>query len=247
MISTAPSKYFVATSQVLPQVFVILFSLSSLYTLFFSPLFKITKVECYQDVETSCQNNFVLSEVHDSIGQNLFRFDAQVAADRIRRGDPTIRSLEYKKVLPGTIILQIQSVYPTLALGTIGSESLLVLDTDFRIIKSSKGNPNVPIVLYNKPLSLRVGERISDDSLRTQLLACLKIVNNIPGSKNCMVSDNGLTVLLEDGVTSAIFTSARNLDEQLSALHTTRSGATISGSHPVIDVRYQQPIIKGNN
>ena len=62
-----------------------------------------------------------------------------------------------------------------------------------------------------------------------------------------MVSDSGLTVLLEDGVTSAIFTSARDLDEQLSALHTTRSGATISGSNPVIDVRYQQPIIKGNN
>lgn len=247
MISIAPSKYFVATSQVLPQVLVILFSLSSLYALFFSPLFKITNVECYQDVETSCQNNFVLSEARDSMGQNLFRFDSQVAAEHIRRGDPTIRSLEYKKVLPGTIILEIQSVYPTLALGTVGSDSLLILDTDFRIIKSYKGNPNVPIVLYNKSLSLRVGERISDDALRAQLLACLKIVNNLPGSKNCIVSDSGLTVLLEDGVTNAIFTSARDLDEQLSALHTIRSGATISGSNPVIDVRYQQPIIKGNN
>ncbi len=247
MISNAPSKYFVATSQVLPQILVILFSLSSLYALFFSQLFKITKVECYQDVETSCQNNFVLSAANDSLGQNLFRFDTVAAADRIKRGDPTIRSLEYKKVLPGKIIIQIQSVYATLALGTEGSNSLLILDTDFRIIKSLEQDPNVPIVRSNKSLSLRVGERIEDNSLRTQLSACLKIVSNIPGSKICKVSDDGLWVTLEDGITLAIFTTARDLGEQLSALHTIRSGITISGSSPVIDVRYLQPIIKGNN
>jgi len=100
MILSAPSKYFVATSQVLPQILVILFSLSSLYLLFFSPIFKITKVECYQDVETSCQNSFVIAAANDSLGNNLFRFDTQVALDRIRRGDPTIRSLEYKKFSP---------------------------------------------------------------------------------------------------------------------------------------------------
>lgn len=247
MILQTPSKYFVATSQVLPPILVILFSLTSLYALFFSPLFKVTKVECYQDLNESCQNGFVLAEVGESLSENLFLLDEHELGGRIMRGDPTIRALEYRKVLPGTLILQIQTVYPTLALGIEGSSSLLILDTDFRIIKSTDADPNVPIVRYNKSLSLRVGERIGDDALRSQLSACLKIVGNIPGSKNCMVEGGGLTVLLEDGKTNAIFTTARDLDEQLSALHTIRQGVTISGSNPVIDVRYQQPIIKGNN
>lgn len=247
MILQTASKYFVATSQVIPSIIAILLSLSTLYVLFFSPFFKIAQVECYQDVRDTCQNGFVLSAASESIGSNLFRFDTVASGDLIRKGDPTIRSLEYKKVLPGTLILQIQSVYPTLALGTEGSTSLLILDPDFRIIKSSQDNPNVPIVLYNKPLSFRVGERISDDDLRSQLAACLTIVNELPGTKNCVVDGDGLTVLLEDGKTSAIFTSARSLDAQLSALHTIRTGVTISGNRAVIDVRYLQPIIKGNN
>ncbi|GAB4027415.1 MAG: hypothetical protein Fur0011_5440 [Candidatus Microgenomates bacterium] len=247
MILQTPSKYFVATSQVLPPILVILFSLISLYALFFSSLFNITQVKCYQDFNESCQNSYVLAEANKSLSENLFLLDESELGGRIMRGDPTIRTIDYKKVLPGTLILQIQTVYPTLALGIEGNSSLLILDADFRIIKSTDADPNVPIVRYHKPLSLRIGERIGDDALRSQLSACLKIVGNIPGSKNCLVEDSALTVLLEDDKTNAIFTTQRNLDEQLSALHTIRSGVTISGSKPVIDVRYQQPIIKGNN
>lgn len=246
MILPTPSKYFVATSQLLPPILVILFSLTSLYALFFSPLFQVTKVECYQDLNESCQNSFVLAEANQSLSDNLFLLDEHTLGARIMRGDPTIRALEFKKILPGTLILQIQTVYPTLALGIEGSR-LLILDTDFRIIKSTDTDPNVPIVRYNQSLSLRVGERIADDTLRSQLAACLQIVDNIPGSKNCIVEGDRLTVLLEDEKTNAIFTTQRDLDEQLSALHTIRQGVTISGSKTMIDVRYQQPIIKGNN
>lgn len=247
MILQTTSKYFVATSQLLAPLLAIILSLTSLYILFFSSVFKITKVECYQDVMGTCQNEFVLAEASNAIGSNLFLSDTDTSIARIKSGDPTIRELEYQKVLPGTLILQIQSVYPTLALGTMAEESLLVLDSDWRIIKSTRDNPNVPIARYDKPLSLRVGEKISDESLRTQLSACSKIVNAIPGSNNCAISEDGLVVLLEDGKTNAIFTSSRSLDEQLSALHTVRTGVTISGSKVVIDVRYQQPIIKANN
>lgn len=247
MILQAYSKYFVATSQVLPPIIVTLLSISALYVLFFSTLFNITKVECYQDVGEVCQNSFVIAEASSALGQNLFRFDDTAAGDIIRRGDPTIRSLEYQKILPGTLILQIQSVYPTLALGTEGSTNLLILDTDFRIIKSSDVNPNVPVVRYYNSLSLRVGERLADETLRKELSACLKIISSLPGSSNCNLTKDALKLTLDDSQTTAIFTSERDLDEQLSALHTIRTGVTISGSGVVIDVRYQQPIIKGNN
>ena len=247
MISQAYSKYFVATSQMLPHVFVILLSISSIYFLLFSAFFKITAIECYQDVDAPCQNSFIISQIDHAIGQNIFRFDAESTMDIIRRGDPTIRSLEYKKNLPGTLTLQIQTVFPTLALGTEGNSSLLILDADFRIIKSTNNNPNVPTVIYDQPLSFRVGERVADESFRQQLKACLKIAINISGTNNCKLSGDALTALLEDGKTSVVFTTKKNLDEQLSALHTILSGVTISGSDVVIDVRYQQPIIKGNN
>lgn len=247
MISLPQSKYYVATSQVLTPLIVIFIALATLYALFFSPIYKINKVKCHQDMEESCQNDFVVSALSEAIGHNLFLFDATTLISLIQRGDPTIRSLEYKKILPGTLELQIQSVYPTLALGAEGSSSLLILDTDLRIIKTTSDNPNVPIARYHKPLSLRVGERIVDEQLRQLLQACLTIIANIPGSNNCVLSDNSIALLLEDEKTQAVLTTERDLDQQLSALHTIRQGVTISGSKAVIDVRYQQPIIKGNN
>ncbi len=247
MISNPASKYFVATSQFLLPTAAIALSIATIYLTFFSSYFKITDIECYQDVDEPCQNGFLLKDQDQFLGQNIFLLDTEAMAQRLKKGDPTIRSLEYIKTLPGKLTLQIQSVYPSLALGTQGSEDLLILDSDYRIIKSSKESSNVPVIRYDQELSIRVGERIEQEELRTILSACQKIAAQVPGTTSFTIKDGGIQVILPPGDTQAIFTTTRDLDAQLSALHTIREGVTISGSGTVIDVRYLQPIIKDSS
>ncbi len=247
MISNPASKYFVATSQYLLPTAVIALSIATLYLTFFSSFFKVTKIDCYQDVGEPCQNGFLLKDQDRFIGKNIFLLDTAQEVARLKKGDPTIRSIDYTKTLPGQLTLQIQSVYPTLALGTLGSDNLLILDSDYRLIKSSQVSFNVPVISYDKELTIRVGERIENEELRALLNACLKIATKVTGTTTFSLKDKSITADLPPGGTQALFTITRDLDEQLSALHTIREGVTISPSGTVIDVRYLQPIIKDSS
>lgn len=244
MISNPASKYFVATSQFLLPTTVIVLSIATIYFALFSSFFKVTKIDCYQDVSEPCQNGFLLKDQDRFIGKNIFLLDTAEEVARLKKGDPTIRSIDYTKTLPGQLTLQIQSVYPTLALGTLGSQNLLILDSDYRLIKTSAASSNVPVVTYDKELSLRVGQMLENEELRELLNACLKIASEIAGTTTFSLKDKSITADLPPGGTQAVFTITRDLDEQLSALRTIREGVTISPSGTVIDVRYLQPIIK---
>ncbi len=243
-ISSTPSKYFVATSAYLLPLSVLVGSALLVYFLYFSSYFQIKKLTCMQDVNEPCQNAYLLAELDQFAGQNLFLANTEVAKQRLLQGDPTLRTLTYKKTLPHTLSLELQSVYPTLALAVTGLQAYLTLDSDLRLIKASPVLPNVPLVRANQPISLRLGERVEDERLRALLLACLELAHRLPGTTTFTLSAGDITALLDDGVTRALFTLERDLESQISALHATRAGVTISFSRPLIDLRFTQPIIK---
>lgn len=248
MISLVNSKYFVATSQFVAPFLVLVTSVTALYFMYFSHYFQLKKIECFQDVGETCQNGHLMAEHNQLVGNNLLRLDLESMRERILRADPTIRQLQYKKILPNTLVINIQSVYPTIALGVSGSEELLVLDNEYRLIKKTMTFPNVPIVsLKDKSITLAVGNTLSDDTLRTILNTCLALASNLTSSTLYEVTNNDITVSLEDSGTKAMFTTLRPIEDQLSALHAIRSDATILNKGSLIDLRYHQPIIKSDN
>lgn len=248
-MTTSPhsSKYFVATSEYLVPIITLVLALAAIYTLYFSPVFKVSQILCTQDVSESCQNTHLLAEHNHFLGHNLFLLNLNDVKTRALQADQTIREIKYQKTLPSTLVIDVQSVYPTLALGTVGVDRLFVLDDDYRVIKTSTEYPHVPVVLTANSLSHQVGERLGDDLLRLQLSTCLAIAKSIPGTTKFLLNERDITVELEGGALSALFTTERPLDTQLNALHAVRQGVTISNRGVVIDLRYQQPIIKNHN
>lgn len=232
-----------ATLDLLKPIGIIAFSLSLLYCLYFSNVFKITTVHCVQDVGEECQNDFVKAELNTVLSQNIFLLDENLLSTQLYAGDPTIRLLTIQKSLPSTISVDVQSVIPTLALSTPGSDRILVLDSQYRIIKSAMNDPNVPLMLYDQDLALRLGQKIDDPHVSKLLSAVLTLTQAFPISRQVRVKGDTLSLNLENNRT-ALFTITSGLDAQIAALQSLRNNATIPEETAEIDLRYTQPVLR---
>lgn len=240
------SKYFVATLETLKPLTTLALSLSLLYLLYFSPVFRVQRLQCVQDVGEPCQNEFVLAELNALANQNLFLVDSSQFQQRALAGDATISRLRLVKQLPETLTLVIESVSPVLALSPAGSDRLLLLDDQFRVIKAVTTDPNLPYAIYNAPLSLRQGQTITEPSLRTLLSSVLTLTHAFPPSRRVILRDNLLILTLPDS-RHALFTTTKSLDLQIAALRSLLQNATIPPATLEIDVRYSQPVLRSQS
>lgn len=237
------SKYFVLTLSYLIPIGIIALCAGSIYIMLFSSYFQVRQIECQQDVAESCQNQFVTSELETLKGQNLFLLSDHELRTRLMQGDPTIREITLVKTIPNKVTLNVQSVYPVIALSTQDSSSHLILSDDYVVIRTSQSNPNIPIARYDQPLSLRVGQKIEDQDLRQILSACVELASAFPGTTEITITGRDLGIRLNRGQ-SAVFTINRPVDEQIIALRTILLDATIREGATQFDVRYKQPIIR---
>lgn len=237
------SKYFVATLDLLKPIGVTLASFGLIYLLFFSRFFQVTSVTCVQDVGEECQNDFVKAEINTLFSNNLFLLNEVAVIERLYSGDPTIRQVNISKSLPGSINVDIQSVIPTLALSTPQSDRILVLDSEFRIIKAVATDPNVPVLIYDQDLSLRLGQKIEDKLVIDLLNATLALTQAFPVSRQVRVQGKTLSLNLERELV-ALFTINTTLAPQIAALQSLRNNATIPEETAEIDLRYSQPVLR---
>lgn len=239
------SKYFVATLDLLVPVGIIIFSLSILYFLFFSPFFAVKNITCMQDVGQTCENEFLLAEVAGFKGKNLFLLSTGEITQHLLSGDKTIRSITIGKTLPGNLSLTVQSAHPRLALTTAAVDKIFLLDDSYRVIQTTPTDPHVPVVVFDQPLSLRVGQSIEDPSLTKLLNYSLEIAQKIPGTTKLIIQGHDLQIKLSSGIL-AIFTSDSDISPQISALQAVVGTSTITDGVTQIDVRYAQPVLRHN-
>lgn len=237
------SNYFVITVRYLIPLGIITLCIGLVYVLLFSTYFNITHIECEQDVDDPCQNQFVTAELDALNGQNLFMLSEIEVSNRLMQGDPTIREIKMKKTIPNKLEVTVQSVYPVIALATSDNSPHLILSSDYVVIKTTLASPNVPIARYDQPLSLRVGQRIEDKDLRQLLTSVVEISRAFPGTTEVTITGRDLEVRLNRGQT-AVFTINRGVSEQIIALRTVLLDATIAEGATQFDVRYKQPIIR---
>ncbi|TXH03715.1 MAG: hypothetical protein E6R05_03005 [Candidatus Moraniibacteriota bacterium] len=242
-MNLATSKYFVATKELVPPLLTIIASISCIYLLFFSTYFQITDTRCRQDDEDTCQNNHISSQLNTLIGQNIFLVNTNSLENTILNADPTIRTLSFKRNLPGNLTLEMYTVYPLVALTLPQSETLFVLDSNFRVIKSTSKNPNIPVFVYDQNISLRQGQLIEDPLLTNYLKKTLELAEYIPGLSKVTLINYALKVELPNRVI-VLFTTEKPILEQYNALQVITQNATIPLQGTEIDLRYKQPIIR---
>ena len=243
----ATSRYLVITRDIIIPVVTLLGILVSIWVIFFSRVFAISDIVCTADYKP-CENGSVQVEVEKAKGNNLFRYDPRGLEERLAKGDFMIKSVKIDKKLPGTLEISTISVNPTVSFRLVGSSgSWVVCDDKGRVIGVRDNDPNVPTILVSSLLTVRVGQVLDGEKYQSaENLAVSLSKSSIEYTSIALLDEISLSVGLKTGQT-ALLTTTRDIDTQLSALHAILLDATIKKeTYKTIDVRFSQAILRQN-
>jgi hypothetical protein len=159
--------------------------------------------------------------------------------------EPQAAQVDVSVKLPDTLEIQFRSqeLLANIKVATV-SASLIVSKDHVVVGQSLKGHPHLPDIIYPQAAGLRIGDRISDSTLSFGLrLITLLSQSFINTSQISLLSDRLITVTLAEGKT-ALFTTHYDLTRQVTSLQLILSKSTIATDYPVIDVRYEQPVLR---
>ncbi len=163
---------------------------------------------------------------------------------KLTAGDFTIREATISKKLPGTLTVDLQSVYPVAAVSVSGVDSKwLVFDAKYRVIGLRKTDPNVPTVLLESPPAFRVGEQAVDPALVQALDLSVLIGREIPTVKTISLTGDTLTLALGGGKI-ALMSVAKDSLTQIRTLQAILQANTMSLGSRTIDVRFNKPVLR---
>ncbi len=239
----AKAKYFLLTIDFFGPLAIIIFVLLLLWLLFFSPLFKVSQVQCQLD-HLPCPESALLVEIERVKSQNIFRFDTSAFAQRLTSADFTIRQANIKKILPQTLSFELSSVYPVVAIKQVHISEWVIFDDSLRLIRSMSTDPNVPTLIISTPLTLRVGEAPADTELRSLLSLTRTLHRDLPESSSITLTDDALSINFDGKPYQALLSTSGDLSAQIRSLQAILAGATIDQGVRIIDVRFSQPVLK---
>lgn len=243
VFSPASSKYLVFTADYLLPTFISLGVILLGYFVLYSSFFKISTITCSTDYQ-ECANPSVIAELDKLKGQNIFTLKISEISEKLTSGDFTIREVVLTKQLPGIIKLDLQSVYPVVALQVIGDPTWVVMDSNFRVIGTRDSEPNVPTVIVQSPLSLVVGKVPDDELIKGTLALARRLADELFSVKTITLIDaDTIELALSSGV-KAIFTPKKDELVQLRSLQVILSDATIMTGVKTIDVRFGRPVLR---
>jgi len=237
------SKYLVITLDYLLPLLVTLLVLFGTWLALFSPLFQVTNFECQQDFQP-CDNPMILAELNKNLGENIFRFKSAFLIHKLTSGDYTIRTATVARILPNTLVVDLQSVYPTVALKLLsGGDEWLVLDTRFRVIGKRELDPNVPTVLVDTLPAFRAGQKLEDPNLLSACTLARTLSDQLPGVKTIELSGETIKLTLDSGKL-ALLTTTKDQLAQIHVLQAILSDSTITSGVGTIDARFAQPVLR---
>ena len=239
----AKSKYLVITADYLLPFFLSGLIIFLFYLVIFSPVFRVTQITCSLDYG-ECSDPSVISELDKLKGQNIFRLQPDSLRSKLTSGDFTIREVSMKKTLPDQINIELESVYPVVALQVVGDQSWVVLDPQFRVIATRNADPNVPTVIVPGPLVLTVGKPVTDPVIVQTIKLALSLSSELISVKSItMVDENTIHITLDSGIV-AVFNPKIDESRQLKTLQVVLAGGTITKGVRTIDVRFLQPVLR---
>ncbi len=237
------SKYILITTDYLLPLAICLGIIALGYLALFSPFFQIKTVTCTLDYQV-CTDPSLLVELENQKGQNILRFRPERLESRLTSADFTVREAVITRSLPDTLNVQLQSVYPAVALKIVGEDTWIVLDPTLRVIGKRTSDPNVPAVIVPGTLTVTVGKRPEGDSVIKALELTLRLSSELVEVKTLtLVDDNTIEILLPTGL-RALFTPRDDEVRQLRALQAVLADATILSGVRIIDVRFSQPVLR---
>ena len=237
------SKYLVITADYLIPVFICLSVALGAWLILYTPYFHITTISCTLDF-APCADPVLLAELNKAKGQNIFRLNPNTLRLRLLSGDYMIRQADVTRQLPRTLEINLQSVYPVVALKLDGVDTWITFDSTLRVIGERSADPNVPTVLVQGPLTVTVGKPLTDDATIKALNLARSLADQLFTVKTLTLVDaDTIDLTLTSGI-HAIFTPKKDVTSQLRALQAVLADATILKGAHTIDVRFAQPVLR---
>ncbi len=237
------SKYLVITADFILPALICLGVLFLGYFTLYSPVFAVNTITCKLDFQ-DCQSPVLLAELDKLKGQNIFSLDTKSITTRLTSGDFTIRNVKIERALPGTLTVNLQSIYPVVALQIVGDSNWVVMDDRFRVIATRSADPNVPTVIVPGPLTVIIGQTPDNPLVISSLKLALRLADELFTIRSLTLMDENTIELTLEGGKNAIFTPKKDELEQLRLLQMVLSDDTISESARIIDVRFSRPVLR---
>lgn len=237
------SKYLVITADYLIPIFICIGLALGFWLIRYTPYFQIKNVHCSLDF-SPCTDPIVLAELEKIKGQNIFMFNPATIKSRLTSGDFTIRAAEVTRKLPGDVEVNLQSVYPVVALKIDGLDTWITFDATFRVIGTRPNDPNVPTVVVQGPITVTVGKKLTDETIQKSLNLARTLADQLFTVKTVTLVDaDSINLTLENGLL-AVFTPKKDVSVQLKVLQAVLADATILKGVHTIDVRFSQPVLR---
>lgn len=236
------SKYLIITADYLLPVLICCTVLALWYVIFHTNIFTVRTIICNAD-HRPCQDLSLLDELDKYRGQNLFTLSPDALSRRLESADYTVQSAVVTRVLPSTLVVELSSVSPAVALQVSGQSQWIVLDAKFRPLGTRDIDPNVPTLMVPAAVSLPVGRPVADATLLAALTVARELGSTLPSVKTITLTDpESLRLTLTSGQ-YVLMTTRRPVAAQISLLQAVLKDATMAEGKAGIDVRFNQPVL----
>lgn len=240
----ARSKYFVLTTELLLPLGIILFFILAIYLSLFSPLFSVTEIECELDYQP-CTNEILTAELATYQGENLLRFPAAKLQNRLLSGDFTLREVELTRRFPHTLVLNLLSSYPVVALRLQDETSKwLTFDQAYRVIAVRDSDPNVATLTVEQAPAFQLGQPLADQDLVSSLQLTSQLAKELTSLDTLSLTGDSTLILDFAGGLRALLTTDKPLAPQLTKLQSLLADQEVKREYRLIDVRFDQPVLK---
>lgn len=227
-----------------------------------SDFWLVKKIDCQID-DQDCPAE-IWNKITDlSLRKNIIFFPRQLVKAKILEDYSEIDYLKIKKKLPQTLLFELKSRKPVIALGielpidqeaTPSSEikkpefsltgNFYLIDKKGVVVRKGNQSQNLPLILIKNDPNLKVGDQLSQEEIKKVMEILLEIRMHLLEPKIAKVGSlRKIEIWLKDE-TLVLMSAKKPIDSQLDSLQLIHSRAKIEGKQvKKIDLRFDKPVI----
>jgi hypothetical protein len=245
--SINPDTFHLDQKQVVTSIIPWVISLVFIIALAFllrSDMFRLRQYTCTYLDQAPCPPQ-VTAEIDKQLGTSIFLFSPQNLRQKLLQAIPQTETIDITVSWPDSVDLTFTSSELLANLQSATNSASLTIAAN-RIIIDYQALPDttLPVIISPAVASLRVGDKATDPALEYSLSLITTLKDHYIKAHILDSSDpTAIIVSLNDGF-QAIFNHHRDLSRQVTSLQLILSKATIDPDLRIIDVRYDQPVLR---
>src|SRR3989338_5198584 len=219
-----------------PALILAVIILIIVFALFYSPLFKVQKIDISQN-----QNCLATQDIFDELknSKNLFFISKRKLENTLKSKYSCIGTLEIKKIFPSKLQVNIAPKEPVVK---IEGTSLMITD-DGQVVEGILAKDK-PIIFLPSDVKVVLGQKISEKTIIFAVQVTSKLLKSDFLPVNVRIVGNDEVVIYNQQGQLAIFSSKKDKEVQVDSLQQVISKAKIeSAKIAKIDLRFDKPVI----